>query len=290
MPSTPIYIADAFTNTKFGGNSAAVCPLEQEIPDATKQLIAREMNLSETAYITKLHSNDTFENSSHFKLRWFTPTTEVPLCGHATLAAAFVLFNVYKNSSEAMKFDTVSSGTLIAKKEGNRIVLDLPLNKVVDVDQKKIQNLLNAVVADIKVADVKFNPTLGYLLVRIADNYNTKDLEQISPSFDKVVSTSVTAMPEAVLVIVTLKGNEGSGFDFYSRVFAPRYGVNEDPVTGSAHTVSGPYWSKELGKTELEACQWSSRKGKLHVKVRHQDERVDVSGEGQLVLKGEISY
>jgi len=289
MPSTPIYIVDAFTNTKFGGNSAAVCPLEQEIPDATKQLIAREMNLSETAYITKLHSNDTFENSSHFKLRWFTPTTEVPLCGHATLAAAFVLFNVYSNANKELKFDTVSAGTLIAKKEGNRIVLDLPLNKVVDVDQKKIQDLLKAVVGDVQITDVKFSP-VGKLLVRIADKYTTKDLEQISPSFDKMVSSNNTAIPGVHDVIVTLKGTDGSGFDFYSRVFAPWFGINEDPVTGSAHTVSGPYWSKELGKTELEACQWSLRKGKLHVKVRHQDERVDVSGEGQLVLNGEISY
>jgi len=288
MPFIPIHIVDAFTNKKFGGNSAAVCPLEQEIPDEKKQLIAMEMNLSETAYISKLQSNDSFEKSHHFKLRWFTPVTEVPLCGHATLASAYVLFHVYGNQNKELKFDTVSSGTLIARKDGNRIVLDLPLNAPLDVDTNKIQFLLKAIVDDLEVADVKFSPTAGKLLVRIADKYKTKDLEQISPSFSQLLSSSRICMPEVRGVIVTLKANDGSGFDFYSRYFAPWMGINEDPVTGSAHTVLGPYWSQQLKKKELEACQWSLRKGNLNIKVH--DERVDVSGEGQHILKGEITY
>jgi len=288
MPFIPIHIVDAFADKKFSGNSAAVCALEKEIPDNTKQSIAMEMNLSETAYITKLKSDDTFEKSGHFKLRWFTPKTEVPLCGHATLASAFTLFNIYGNSNKEIKFDTVYSGTLITKKDGNRIVLDLPNHPPKAVDLNKIQPLLQAVVNNLEVVEAKFAPALGKLLVRIADIYKTKDLEAITPSFDKMLVLSKECMPEVRGVIVTLKATDGSKFDFYSRYFAPWFGINEDPVTGSAHTVLGPYWSEELKKKELYACQWSLRKGNLHIKIMN--ERVHVSGEGQHVLKGEISY
>ncbi|XP_054626075.1 phenazine biosynthesis-like domain-containing protein 1 isoform X1 [Dunckerocampus dactyliophorus] len=282
----PVFIVDAFTNLPFKGNPAAVCLLKRELSDELYQKIAAEMNLSETVFITTINSED-FTQGSRFRLRWFTPTTEVNLCGHATLASAAVLFQHKKNVNSAVVFET-KSGDLSVLQQGEDLVMDFPLNPPTKQDPDHFRHLIKVAVGDHPVKDVYLSSTTKKLLLRLAD------------TCDRSVLTSLTVNPAALQssdtsgrvkgLIVTMKGSPDCqpGYDFYSRYFSPWNGIPEDPVCGSAHTVLGSYWSKELGKKKMLAFQCSSRGGELDLEVRD-DGRLNIAGKSFTVLQGTIT-
>ena len=255
-----IFQVDAFSSETFGGNPAAVCPLEVWLPDATLQQIAAENNLSETAYLVR--------NGEVFELRWFTPTVEVDLCGHATLAAAWVLFEQLGESRDMLRFST-RSGELRVRREGGRLAMDFPAKQpeAVAVPPGLLQAL------GLKQVDALYR-TDDYLVV-VEDEAIVAGL---NPDFVALSAFDVRG------VAVTAPSRN---FDFVSRWFGPRVGVNEDPVTGSAHTSLAPYWAKRLGKRSLRAEQGGARKGQLHCEVLDSD-RVIISGHGALYLRGTI--
>ncbi|MGN6248672.1 MAG: PhzF family phenazine biosynthesis protein [Ginsengibacter sp.] len=255
-----IYQADAFTSELFGGNPAAVCPLVSWLPDELMQKIAMENNLSETAFF--VWSND------HFDIRWFTPTTEVDLCGHATLASAYVLFHEESFKGNQITFQSKRSGSLTVYRDGNLLTLDFPADEVTPAElTKELTGGFN-----LKPLEAYKGKT-DYMLVF----NNEEEIKNLQPDFQKIAKVNARG------IIVTARGNE---VDFVSRFFGPAAGVNEDPVTGSAHTTLAPYWSEKLAKKELTAIQLSERKG--YLKCTYLGERVKISGECRLYLKGEI--
>lgn len=255
---------DAFSNTPFAGNPAAVCILPNPQSSDWMQKVAQEMNLSETAFLVRQEDG--------FHLRWFTPTTEVPLCGHATLASAHVLWSQgHLLPDEVARFHT-KSGVLIAKKHGSWIELDFPVNSSEQITAPpELGEALG-----IAITTVMKN-SLGYLV-----EVESEDLvRQMQPNFELL-----KALPFAK-VIVTSITHEDSEYDFVSRFFAPGVGINEDPVTGSAHCCLAPFWRDRLGKDEFLAYQASSRGGIL--KVRYDGgSRVYISGQAVTVLRGEL--
>jgi len=254
-----IYQADAFTKNLFGGNPAAICPLMEWLPDAVLQNIAAENNLAETAFYTK--------SSNGFHIRWFTPVTEVDLCGHATLAAAHVIFTEQDFSGNEITFDS-RSGKLTVRKENNLLILNFPADKM-----EKVSLSLRLIAALGSTPIEAYKGREDFMLV-----YGTQEqIERMRPDFRKLAEV------EARGIIITAKGND---CDFVSRFFAPQFGIDEDPVTGSAHTSLTPYWSAKLGKTELTAMQLSKRKG--HLRCKHLGERVEIAGESISYMKGEI--
>ncbi|KAM4593796.1 phenazine biosynthesis-like domain-containing protein [Odontesthes bonariensis] len=282
----PVFTIDSFTNLAFKGNPAAVCPLMHELNEDLYLKIAAEMNLSETAFITRINPSDTFTTGSRFRLRWFTPATEVNLCGHATLASAAVLFQFQKNVNPTVVFET-RSGNLAVTQEGDRYVMDFPLNPPTHEDPNDFRDIIKVAVGDHPVQDVFLNSDTKKLMIRLSD------------SCDRSVLTSLKVDPFALLnsetsgkvkgLIITMKGSPDCqpGYDFYSRYFAPWAGIPEDPVTGSSHTVLGSYWSQKLGKKKMLAYQCSSRGGELELEVRD-DGRINIAGEVASVMQGVI--
>jgi PhzF family phenazine biosynthesis protein len=257
----PIYQVDAFTNKLFGGNPAAVIPLKQWLPDALMQKIALENNLSETAFFVPTDKG--------FHIRWFTPTIEVALCGHATLATAYVVFNLMKYPSNTIIFDS-QSGILKVRKEGKLLELDFPVQNVAPIEPPG--GLIEGIGKKPKEI---YRAGEDYLLVYNSQN----DIETISPNFGVLKTVRTRG------VIVTSRARSKK-LDFVCRFFAPAAGIDEDPVTGSAYTKLIPYWADKLGKTEFEAEQISSRKGSLHCALA--GDRVLIAGQGKLYLKGKI--
>lgn len=258
----PIYQVDAFSDELFKGNPAAVCPLESWLPDELLQNIAAENNLAETAFFVP--------SGEDFELRWFTPAVEVALCGHATLASAHVLFQHLNYSPSQITFETRKSGVLkVSKKEG-LIHMDFPVD------------VINEIAAPIDILDglgIESAPcykgSTDYLIV-----LNDQDqLDNLSPDFGSLSKV------EARGIIVTAPGKE---YDFVSRFFGPAVGINEDPVTGSAHTTLTPYWAQKLKKNILTAQQRSKRTGNLMCEL--QDARVLLTGKARTYLMGEINY
>ncbi|NXY44812.1 PBLD protein, partial [Ceuthmochares aereus] len=250
-----------------------------DLDEDLHQKIATEMNLSETAFIRKLHPGDDFAKSSCFGLRWFTPANEVPLCGHATLASAAVLFHITKNTNSVLTFVTLS-GELKARQVGDHIVLDLPLYSTYPP----------AAVGDLIVQDLRYSPDTKKLLVRLSDAYERSVLEELQVRAQQFLPAEKTGKVKGL--ILTLKGSSSGkhkGYDFYSRYFAPWYGVLEDPVTGSAHAVLSSYWSEQLGKKEMLAFQCSRRGGELKISQRD-DGRVDIAGQIAIVLRGNLTF
>ena len=259
----PLYQVDAFTNQLFGGNPAAVCPLEAWLPDVLLQQIAAENNLAETAFYVK--END------HYALRWFTPTVEVDLCGHATLAAAFVLYETEGYAAPELAFET-RSGRLTVTRQGSRLKMDFP------ADTLESAELLAAVRAGLgngQPVEV-FRGSSDYLVVLKSE----AELLALQPDFRRM------AEDRSVRAVIVTAPADASEVDFVSRCFAPQSGIDEDPVTGSAHTTLVPYWAKRLGKDQLTAQQRSTRGGTLY--CTHRGDRVDIAGEAVLYLRGEI--
>lgn len=254
----PIYQVDAFTSRLFAGNPAAVCPLDEWLDDATLQAIAAENNLSETAFFVP--------RGERFHLRWFTPAVEVDLCGHATLATAYVIFNHLRPELDSAAFDT-QSGELVVRREGGLLAMDFPARPPQPLTPH--ERLIDALGTqpDTVLA------SRDYLVVY----HDEEQVRTLQPDMDLVAGVDRFA------VIVTAPGRD---CDFVSRFFAPAQGVNEDPVTGSAHCTLVPYWSKRLHKTRLHARQVSSRGGELF--CEDLGERVKISGHAALYLKGEI--
>lgn len=255
----PIYQIDAFTDKVFSGNPAAVCPLKTWLDDKILQLIAAENNLSETAFFVK--KNDCYE------LRWFTPKMEIDLCGHATLASAFVIFNYYDSQLEAICFKTKKAGTLMVKKENDVLSMDFPAREALPCQAP--EDLLNALVH----IPVEVLLARDYLVV-----YESEDqIKVLMPDMNLLMNL------DCLGVIVTAPGKNS---DFVSRFFAPRAGVAEDPVTGSAHSTLIPYWSNRLNKKELHALQISQRGGELF--CENLGERVKIAGNVVLYSEGFI--
>uniref|UniRef100_A0A8I6G1G3 Phenazine biosynthesis-like protein domain containing 2 n=1 Tax=Rattus norvegicus TaxID=10116 RepID=A0A8I6G1G3_RAT len=273
----PIFIADAFTVTAFHGNPAAVCLLESTLDEDAHQHIAREMNLSETAFVRKLQPTDNFTQSSRFGLRWFTPEAEFPLCGHATLASAAVLFHKRKNVNSTLTFVTMS-GELKARRAEDGIVLDFPLYPTFP---QIIEDLIKAAIGDTVVQDIRdsFFFFFKYFIYYIFESF----LESLKVNTEPLPGIEKTGKVKGL--ILTVKGESGGQTTPY---FAPWFGVPEDPVTGSTHTLLGPYWSEELGKKEMRAFQCSCRGGELDISLRP-DGRVDMKGGAAVVLEGMLT-
>ena len=276
----PIWTVDAFTSSPFSGNPAAVCLLDEDIPDSIKQSIAAEMNISETCYVTKLEGSS-FSTGQMFGLRWFTPTNEVPLCGHATLAAATVLFRVSKNKNHIVKFETLS-GILEARRKDEKVVLDLPVNRPESVQPGEFEALVKEASCGLPVKETLLSPTTRKLLIRLEDSVTLERLQQVSPDISKFCQLESSG--KVAGVILTAKSTE---YDFISRYFAPWNGISEDPVTGSAHTVLGPYWSNLLKRETMVAKQCSRRGGVLELFLSGPD-RMEVAGDAVIVLEGAI--
>jgi len=255
-----IYQVDAFTNKVFSGNPAAVCPLDAWLPDDIMQKIANENNLAETVFYVY--------HNHQYEIRWFTPLVEVDLCGHATLAAAYVLFNIEGFNNAIIPFYSPRSGALPVEKKGTLLTLNFPTDSLEKTD---FSDALSTCFTT-KPIEIYKGKT-DYMLVFA----NQAEIENIEPNF-----TEINKLP-CRGVIATAKGNK---VDFVSRFFAPQCGVNEDPVTGSAHTTLTPYWANQLGKNQMCAIQLSLRKGFLECTFK--GDRVEISGEAKLYLKGEI--
>ncbi|XP_028999314.1 phenazine biosynthesis-like domain-containing protein 2 [Betta splendens] len=283
----PVFTVDAFARLPFRGNPAAVCPLAHGLSDELYQKIAAEMNLSDTAFITRLDPSDSFTTGSKFSLRWFTPKTEVNMCGHATLASAAVLFQHKQNTNSTVVFET-RSGALSVSRQGRGYVMDFPLSPPTEQDPNDFRDVIKEAVGTHPVQDVSLCSTTKNLLVRLADSCDRSVLTSlnVNPFTLQISERSGRVMG----VIVTVKGSkdEQPGYDFLSRYFAPWYGVPEDPVTGSTHTVLGSYWSEKLGKKKMLAYQCSSRGGELQLEVRD-DGRITMAGQTVTVLQGTIT-
>ena len=253
------YIVDAFTDTIFKGNPAGICLVEDEIDAMTMQWIAAENNLSETAFVIK--------RAGYYDLRWFTPKTEIDLCGHATLGSAFVITNFVDRSENEIRFDT-KSGALFVKKTDDFYVLDFPLrNPQPTAVTAPMERAMGTRVLEAHVF-------ARDLLLLLADEAQVRSCV---PDFSLVGALAEHA------VTITAKGNS---VDFVSRFFAPNVGIPEDPVTGSAHTILTPFWAKRLGKDSMTARQLSRRGGTLCCESR--GDRVKIAGKAALYLQGEI--
>ena len=267
MTEIALYHVDAFTEAAFGGNPAAVCPLQVWLPEATMQAIAAENNLSETAFFVPNDENE--EGGYH--LRWFTPTVEVDLCGHATLASAYVIATYLDPAAETIRFDS-ASGPLTVTRAGEVFTLDFPTAApAVYDDGGAIAAALSFAPREVLKAPGEDS---GKFMAVLASEV---EVRKADPDLEKVA-----ALPGDGLIL-TAPGDE---VDFVSRYFAPHAGIPEDPVTGSAHVVLTPYWAKRLGKAKLEARQVSPRLGVLSVEDR--GERTLISGRVAPYLEGRI--
>jgi PhzF family phenazine biosynthesis protein len=257
----PLYQIDAFTGRVFGGNPAAVCPLDTWLPDPVMQSIALENNLSETAFIVP--------RNGEYGIRWFTPAVEVDLCGHATLASAYALFNILQPSRTSVTFGS-KSGPLGVSRRDDMLVMDFPSLPPNPCDPPPA--LLAAL--NVKPTSVLLADNNNYMAVYDRE----EDVRALHPDMSLLASIG-----PAHAFICTAPGKEA---DFVSRFFAPKQGIPEDPVTGSAHSTLTPYWSKRLNRNPLRALQISARGGELFCEDR--GDRVGIAGRAALYLEGAI--
>jgi len=262
MTKRTIYQVDAFARDVFQGNPAAVCILDHWPDKAIMQNIANENMLSETAFAVL--AEDCYE------IRWFTPEMEVELCGHATLATAHVLFNYLEFPGEEICFNTLFSGRLNVKRSGELLTLDFPADTLEEMVVPEL------IVTALMIPPLKaFRGKTDFMFVYASES----EIAGMEPDFGLLSQVGGRG------VIVTAPGND---VDFVSRFFAPQTGINEDPVTGSAHTALTPYWSRVLGKKKLTARQLSPRGGELNCEDK--GERVEISGHAVTYMIGEINF
>lgn len=263
MPKIKCWQVDAFTDRPFAGNPAAICWLEQEADDRWMQSVAAEMNLSETAFTRRLGDD--------FELRWFTPTVEVDLCGHATLATAHALWSAnIAPRDKPLRFHTKKSGVLSCVRDDEFINLDFPATPVSEAPPPE------PLIAGLGRKPIYFGRSKYYVLAVVE---SAAAVRALKPDFQKLLEVPTLG------VIVTAPADDGE-FDFVSRFFAPALGVNEDPVCGSAHCCLAPYWAERLGKTRLMAYQASARGGVLRLEVK--GDRVILGGQAVTVWQGEL--
>lgn len=262
-----LYQLDAFTDRLFAGNPAAVVPLTEWLPDERMQQIAAENNLAETAFYVRTGDD------AHYHIRWFTPTVEVDLCGHATLATAHVVFYLEETpDSDEIFFDSRSGPLKVCRGETNWLTLDFPIDVVQRANVQPPALLTSLGEKPLAV----FRGKTDYMVV-----YETQSqVEALTPDFREMATVPARG------IIATAPANADSGVDFVSRFFGPQSGGDEDPVTGSAHTTLVPYWAEKLGKNELTARQLSARGG--YLKCTLNGDRVDISGQVQVYMRGEI--
>lgn len=253
-----LYQIDAFADRVFEGNPAAVCPLDSWLSDDILQYIAAENNLSETAFFVA--------SGDRFHIRWFTPVREVRLCGHATLATAYLLFNIMNCSQEVLQFES-QSGTLTVRRDGQWLVMDFPAQPAQSCDVPPV------IAQAIDVAPLLCLKGEDYLVVYQSE----EEVRRAQPNMDLLKQLDLRGLA------ITARGND---HDFVCRFFAPNYGIDEDPVTGSAYTQLAPYWSSLLGKSVLHARQLSRRGGE--VRCAMQGSRVEIAGKGRMYLEGTI--
>jgi PhzF family phenazine biosynthesis protein len=254
-----IFQVDAFTEKLFGGNSAAVCPLTEWLPDALMQSITAENNISETAFFVP--------EQDGYGLRWFTPTVEVELCGHATLATAHVLYNHLDSKAEELNFYT-KSGKLSVKRNGDLLTLIFPATPYTKIETPAgLAQALGLTPAVVFASATKW----------MAVCTSQKEIQNCRPDFIELEKLNIPG------IIITARGE---ACDFVSRFFTPRQGINEDPVTGSAHTLLIPYWAERLNKNTMSAQQLSQRGGRLQCK--YGGRAVEISGSAVTYLTGEI--
>jgi PhzF family phenazine biosynthesis protein len=256
----PIFQVDAFTMQPFSGNPAAVCLLDRKRDEAWMQAVAAEMNLSETAFLVP--------GKDAFSLRWFTPAAEVKLCGHATLASAHVLWSE-TTTSDVLRFET-KSGVLTARRKADLIELDFPALRA------QAFELPPGIVEALGVAIEYCGRSRDDLILTVKDETTVRN---ISPDFARLSTIDVRG------IMVTAVA-DGDAYDFVSRFFAPRLGINEDPVTGSAHCCLGPFWAERLGQNVLRGFQASPRGGLVEVEVS--SDRVKLRGRAVTIFRGEL--
>jgi predicted PhzF superfamily epimerase YddE/YHI9 len=259
--SLPVFHVDAFTAKRFAGNPAAVCPLAGWLDDGLLQAVAAENNLSETAFFVRF--------GDHYELRWFTPRCEVKLCGHATLASAFVVLQILEAGRDSVRFETRFSGALTVVRDGDMFAMDFPA-------------LPPWTCAAPPAALMEGLGRTPASVMQIEDNYfaiyeSQEEVTRIRPDLRLLEKLHPAG------VAITAPGDDA---DFVSRYFAPSYGIPEDPVTGSTHCSLAPYWAQRLGKTRLHARQVSPRGGELWCEVTAG--RVILKGNAVLTLRGEL--
>ena len=254
----PIYQIDAFADNPFEGNPAAIIPLPEWLPDKVMQSIAAENNLSETAFFVQCDDG--------FHIRWFTPTAEVDLCGHATLAATYVIFSFPGFKEKQIRFES-RSGLLKVTRENDLFVMDFPSQPPIKCETPKI------ITQAFKLTPAECLKSEDYIVVFS----NEEDVRSAQPDYEVLNKLDLRG------VIITAKSDK---YDFIARFFAPRYGINEDPVTGSAYTQLVPYWSSIMGISKFHAKQVSSRGGELFCEM--QGDRVTIAGKAVKYLTGEI--
>lgn len=254
------YVIDAFNKIQFKGNPAGVCVLKRWIDEKLMQKIAFENNLSATAFILKKAEN--------FEIKWFTPTQEIDLCGHATLAAAYTIFDYYKPVDNRLCFYSHKSGNLTVVKDNEWFKLLFPADKPIKTTEiTSFKPVINRLPVEVYIGKIATMLVFENQLI----------IEKAVPNFEAIEKLTSEA------VIITAKGNE---VDFVSRFFAPKLGIFEDPVTGGAHTLLTPFWADKLNKNKLSARQISNREGELYCK--NVGKMVEISGQGILYLKGKI--
>ena len=262
----PVYLIDAFTDRPFSGNPAAVCPLSEWIPDGVMQAIAAEMNLSETAFFVPRAGSG---ESGEYDLRWFTPSVEVDLCGHATLASGHVIFNHMQPELERVTFYT-RSGALGVRRRDGLLELDFPSNPPTETNDPAGISAVSSALGAWPVEVLHANTTVAVFETQ-------EQVAALRPDFEAI------ARLDEPWVVATAPADDDE-FDFVSRFFAPTVGINEDPATGSTHTILMPYWSPRLGSTRLVARQISKRGGVFYCEIA--GDRVKIAGHTVEVMTG----
>ncbi len=264
------YIVDSFTNMPFKGNPAGVCILKQQLLEEQMQNIAIELGLSETAFILQL------EKPTSYTIRYFSPVMEIPLCGHATLAASKVIFEKYTDV-EKISFKNIDNLELPVQKFGNKIAMEFPIYTT--VPQNVSIKLLEALGVK-KIITSAYNKETNIILIEVE---SAEELQNLSPNFEKLKRAHHTINGVLVTAISTKKT-----YDFESRYFWPWSGTNEDPVTGATHTFLAKYWSARLHKTKLKSFQCSKRTGFMDIEIKN-EKKLIIKSEAQIILKGTLT-
>ncbi|KAJ1900165.1 hypothetical protein LPJ81_004000 [Coemansia sp. IMI 209127] len=290
MTTYKIFTADAFAKAAFSGNQAAVVPVPTESPlsDQVMQQVAAEMGIANTAFLTPTTPGESFGTASRFGLRWFTPRTEIKLCGHATLASAHVLFNELHNASKVLFFETLSGELMVQKsKDETQIEMTFPIDSPEPVDHhsEDVQTLARAFTGGWNAqAEVAVSPFLRKMVIH-NPGCDGAALAAHSPQVTQDVMDAGKRLN--IKAVISTWSGSGDGKDYKCRVFGPWTGLVEDPVTGSAQTILAPFWKKRLGKSVFAAQQCSARGGELGAAIV--GDKVVVSGQAVVVIRGSIT-